>query len=117
MYSYWSRHPASHQSTRQSTLLMGSLQVRVVPIRYVMNQQVNDTRIFSDELVEIYYTQVSEWYAGTISGLTLSFPDDHVIHPAPPDMHFQGIFDGVHMSRCSGFVRLIGLTSLHVIPC
>lgn len=49
---------------------MGSLQVRMVPIRYVMNQQVNDTRIFPDELVEIYYPLASEWYVGTISGRT-----------------------------------------------
>lgn len=70
MYSFWSRHPAPLQSTRRSTLLMGSLQVRVVPIRYVMNQQVNDTRIFPDELVEIYYPLASEWYVGTISGRT-----------------------------------------------
>lgn len=51
------------------------------------------------------------------AGLTLSFPDDHVIHPTPPDMHLQGIFDGVHMSRCSGFVRLVGLASQQAIPC
>lgn len=82
-----------------------------------MDEQVDDTRISSDELVEIYYPLASARYMGMISGLTLSFPDNHVIHPTPPDMHLQGIFDAVHMSPCPAFIRLVSLVSLQAITC